>query len=694
MLAWLSGRSEDEVGSEVLWQDTVPGAECLAATLIEGYAEYLDAVQSGAPPEVVLAAFERRRVLCAVREGEQGTTRLNTLLTERFRGRRLDMPGDFFRREIAESLRRPGVGVFPLLVNGAEMPDEEDLPEPLKALHRRQAFELTVRHWHQDVAQLVQTLKRAPGFSDDRRADENFTPLGAEQAAQRREAEERAAKEEAERIAAEDRAKKKAEGDARRQAAEEEAQRKAAEEARRKAEEEDRRRVEEEARRKATIAPPEEVATPKARETEEPAVTEQPRTEHPKRPETAADMPTATGGTSAEEAGVPPSKFGWMEIAAIGAAVGTVALVLFFSGGERPEPPAAPAAAPRASQEATPAYRPPAAPAPAPTVEPAAKSTPTDARRIVINGPKPLYAPYKTGDVFQECADCPEMVVIIPDPNGFTIGTPESLAMFGRKADEEPFGPIRFAKPYAIGKFEITRAQFKSSGVQPGATCANLAIKLDVSTDTSKSWERPGFEQGADHPVVCVSWNDVQEYLKWLNRQAGSSAKDPYRLPSEAEWEYAARAGTTTVRYWGNEPKRACDYANVADRTGKKTDGAIHECSDGFVYTAPIGQFTANEFKLKDMIGNAAELVEDCYTGGSRTVKASATGGRSRQQQGARSPRAAAPGTTVRWTPVPRGAATARGECASTISVSESRGRSELLGLYLLTRVGDDVRTP
>ena len=86
MLAWLSGRSGGEVASEVLWQDTVPGAERLAAILIEGYAEYLDAVQSGAPPEVVLAAFERRRVLCAVREGEQGTTRLNALLTDRFRG--------------------------------------------------------------------------------------------------------------------------------------------------------------------------------------------------------------------------------------------------------------------------------------------------------------------------------------------------------------------------------------------------------------------------------------------------------------------------------------------------------------------------------------------------------------------------------------------------------------------------------
>jgi hypothetical protein len=111
-------------------------------------------------------------------------------------------------------------------VNGAEMPAEEELPEPLKALHRRQAFELTTRHWPQDVAQLVQTLKRAPGFSDDRRAWRWAALLGP-----------RATKEEAERIAADDRAKKKAEEDVRRQAAEEKAQRKAAEKAPRKAEE-------------------------------------------------------------------------------------------------------------------------------------------------------------------------------------------------------------------------------------------------------------------------------------------------------------------------------------------------------------------------------------------------------------------------------------------------------------------------
>ncbi len=141
------------------------------------------------------------------------------------------------------------------------------------------------------------------------------------------------------------------------------------------------------------------------------------------------------------------------------------------------------------------------------------KLTAPDTRRTVINGPKPLYAPYKTGDVFQECADCPEMVVIVPDPKGFTIGSPESEQ--GRQTDEKQFGPIKFAKPYAIGKFEVTRAQFNTSGVQPSGSCYTWDSKNSTwQLDPKRNWEQPGFDQGSDHPVVCVNWNEVQEYLK------------------------------------------------------------------------------------------------------------------------------------------------------------------------------------
>lgn len=113
-----------------------------------------------------------------------------------------------------------------------------------------------------------------------------------------------------------------------------------------------------------------------------------------------------------------------------------------------------------------------------------------------------------------------------------------------------------------------------------------------------------------------MSWNDAQGYLKWVNGQLGLAQKNAYRLPSEAEWEYAARGGTTTARYWGNETERACDYANVADRTAKQKFSAwtaIHECNDEFVFTAPVGRYKPNSFGLYGMIGNVWEWVQDCY---------------------------------------------------------------------------------
>ena len=116
---------------------------------------------------------------------------------------------------------------------------------------------------------------------------------------------------------------------------------------------------------------------------------------------------------------------------------------------------------------------------------------------------------------------------------------------------------------------------------------------------------------GEDQPVVEVSWKDAVAYADWLSDQTGAEI----RLPSEAEWEYACRAGSKTVRFWGDDSNNACRYANVADQTAKRkwSDWAIHDCDDGYAVTAPVGRFQANDFGLKDMLGNVWEWCLDIY---------------------------------------------------------------------------------
>jgi hypothetical protein len=178
--------------------------------------------------------------------------------TDKAGRRRLDLPNDWVRQEIVECLRRPGMRVFPLLVDGAQMPPEEELPDPLKPLVRRQAFELTWRHWSNDVAELVKILKRVPGLSGEQTEDEADARDRAKQEAQRRDAEMRAAQEQAERIAADEQARRKAEDEERRRV-EEDARRKTSEEAarRRAAREETEREAAEEEKSREALSPAE-----------------------------------------------------------------------------------------------------------------------------------------------------------------------------------------------------------------------------------------------------------------------------------------------------------------------------------------------------------------------------------------------------------------------------------------------------
>jgi formylglycine-generating enzyme required for sulfatase activity/serine/threonine protein kinase len=241
--------------------------------------------------------------------------------------------------------------------------------------------------------------------------------------------------------------------------------------------------------------------------------------------------------------------------------------------------------------------------------------------------------------VSRDCPDCPEMVSI---PVG-------SFLMGAAPAEEErekvpersrnvasPLRSVRVTKPFSLGRYEVTRAQYAAfvtaTGHAVGAGCEAFGEDGKWSEKPGLNWRTPGFEQTDNDPVVCVSWNDSKAYVAWLSKLTGK----PYRLPSEAEWEYAARALTTTSRYWGNDRTPTCYFANVADRTVAQklkaafNADAIFQCSDNYVQTAPVGRFQANQFGLYDMLGNVWEWVEDCrntsYQGAPWTQEAWTTG--------------------------------------------------------------------
>ncbi len=180
------------------------------------------------------------------------------------------------------------------------------------------------------------------------------------------------------------------------------------------------------------------------------------------------------------------------------------------------------------------------------------------------------------GDVFRDCPHCPEMVVV---PAGsFTMGSPSSEA--GRDGDEGPQRRVDIPSPFAVGMYEVTFAEWDAC--VSGEGC-------DGHHPDDEGWGRGG------RPVIHVSWDDAQAYASWLSRETG----EDYRLLSEAEWEYVARAGTATRYWWGNGI--GSNRANCAS------------CGAGYANTVPVGSFSANAFGLHDVHGNVYEWVEDCW---------------------------------------------------------------------------------
>jgi formylglycine-generating enzyme len=179
-------------------------------------------------------------------------------------------------------------------------------------------------------------------------------------------------------------------------------------------------------------------------------------------------------------------------------------------------------------------------------------------------------------------------------------------------------------KPFAMGRTEVTVGQFAAFATETkliqmmGCRYYDGNKRLD---DSTRSWAWPGFRQTDNSPVVCVSFDEAQAYAKWLAQKTG----EEYRLPTEDEWEYAARGGMDRDQEWVHGIE-ACTYANISDETrvaavkagtfGVSGDipnaFAGETCNDGFIYTAPVGTYPANGFGLYDMLGNAWEITTGC----------------------------------------------------------------------------------
>src|SRR6185437_7370564 len=236
------------------------------------------------------------------------------------------------------------------------------------------------------------------------------------------------------------------------------------------------------------------------------------------------------------------------------------------------------------------------------------------------------------GQSFRDCSECPKMVVV---PSGrFSMGSSpaegtqliESVsaraslfdrflpwtreAMVRRNVgQEQPQHVVTISEPFAIGKYPVTRAEFAAFIRETGYSMSSGACfeaNHHFQRPPEAGWQSPGFLQTDRDPVLCVSWTDAQAYVTWLNTKVGDQTLNPkvggpYSLPSEAQFEYAERAGTQTAYWWGEGV--GSDNADCAG-CGSRWDNEK---------TAPVGSFQANPFHLDDMLGNVWEWMADCW---------------------------------------------------------------------------------
>ena len=183
---------------------------------------------------------------------------------------------------------------------------------------------------------------------------------------------------------------------------------------------------------------------------------------------------------------------------------------------------------------------------------------------------------------------------------------------------EAPAHQVRVSA-FQLSKYEVTVGQFRqfieATRHRPASYCWKLAANdwsMDIDAGT---WDSPAYAPSELHPVMCVSWLDAKAYVDWLAAQTGKA----YRLPSEAEWEYAARAGGSGAWHFGDDERQLCRYGNIRDVTGRAAiskitgkPGREAPCDDGAAFTSIPGMYAPNAFGLYDMIGNVSEYVMDC----------------------------------------------------------------------------------
>jgi formylglycine-generating enzyme required for sulfatase activity len=224
----------------------------------------------------------------------------------------------------------------------------------------------------------------------------------------------------------------------------------------------------------------------------------------------------------------------------------------------------------------------------------------------------------------RDCGHCPEMVVI---PAGTAIVGASASDRYSNP-DERPERRIAIREPFAVSRYEITRDQYEAFVLAThrpvGGDCLTDRVKRgDWQLDANTTFRDPGFTQAGNHPVACVSWEEAQAYIAWLNAQTSGG----YRLLSEVEWEYVARGGASEnlIYRWGDDATQGGPFANTFDRTmltryaGVDTSGyKVFDpmpCEDGLFNTSPVGALKPNGYGVYDIIGNVAEWVGGCFDG-------------------------------------------------------------------------------